>query len=579
MDASNLLKPALARGKLRTIGATTLKEYRKYVEKDAAFERRFQQVLVDEPSVKDSISILRGVKDRYESHHGVNIRDNALVAAVTLSDRYISDRFLPDKAIDLVDEATSALKIEVESKPAELDNLDRSSRRLEIERESLKSEDDDISSKRLLELESELAKIKEKSKELHLQWQSEKKIIDNVKESRTTLDQLKAEAKNAERNSNLQRVAEIMYGEIPAAEESMKKLHVELANMDQGRRILREEVTAEDIAEVVSSWTGIPISRMMAEETARLSTMENQIALRVVGQEDAIRVISNAVRRNRTGISEEGKPIGSFIFLGPTGVGKTELAKALAEFMFNDERAITRIDMSEYMEKHSVARLIGAPPGYVGYEEGGQLTEAIIRKPYSVILLDEIEKAHPEVYNVLLQMLDDGRLTDSLGRIVDFKNTVIIMTSNLGSREVAENIHDREKQREKIGRILKKAFRPEFLNRVDDLLIFQHLNRTEIRKIARMQLNIVMKRLEEKEISFEITDKALDYIASAGFDEIYGARPLKRLIQNEILDELSMLIVKGKIQEGDRVEVDCIDGKIIVVPMKRSELIEAEVMQ
>lgn len=564
MDAGNLLKPALARGQLRAIGATTLREYRKYIEKDAALERRFQPVMIEEPSVKDAISILRGIKDKYEVHHGVRIRDNAIVAAVNLSDRYITDRFLPDKAIDLIDEATSRLKIEIDSKPTEIDRIHRAIRRLEIEREALKKETDEASKKRLGELEKELAELKEQNKGLELQWRTEKDTLDAIKESNRKIDDLKVEAERAERDGNLQRVAEITYGAIPELRKKITQAQTRLTEVQKESKILKEEVTEEDIANVVSSWTGIPVSRMMTEESVKLAHMEDELAKRVVGQKEALRAVSNAVRRSRAGIQEENRPIGSFIFLGPTGVGKTELAKALSQFLFNTEKALTRIDMSEYMEKHAVARLIGAPPGYVGYEEGGQLTEAVRRHPYSVILLDEIEKAHPEVFNVLLQLLDDGRLTDGKGRMVDFKNTVIIMTSNLGSREIAEHAHDKETQEQAIQAILKQAFRPEFLNRVDDIIIFQRLTREELAQIVKLQTNIVARRLAKKGIRLKITDAALEHLASAGYDEIYGARPLKRLIQNEILDELSLRIIEGKIKEGDTVTIDYDGAKVIV---------------
>ncbi len=566
MDAGNLLKPALARGKLRTIGATTLKEYSKYVEKDAAFERRFQQVMVEEPSVKDSISILRGIKEKYEAHHGVRIRDNAIVSAVTLSDRYISDRFLPDKAIDLMDEATSTLKLEIDSKPTEIDTLQRIILRLEIEREALKNEKDGSSKRRLDELEKELADIQEKNKALEMQWKHEKQIIDTIKESSMKIDELRSEAERAERGGELARTAEIQYGEIPEMEKKISEAQTELDNIQAGQKILKEEVTEEDIAQVVSRWTGIPVAKMLSEESARLAHMEDELAQRVVGQKAAIEAVSKAVRRSRAGIQEEGKPIGSFIFLGPTGVGKTELAKALSEFLFNSEKALTRIDMSEYMEKHAVARLIGSPPGYIGYEEGGQLTEAVRQRPYSVVLFDEIEKAHPEVFNSLLQLLDDGRLTDAKGRTVDFKNTVIIMTSNLGSREIAEYSDDPVRQEEELQKILRQAFRPEFLNRVDDTIIFQRLTRDEIKQIVQLQLALVSGRLAKKEISIDVTDAASDHIASAGFDELFGARPLKRVIQNEILDELSLMIIEGKVKEGEKVHIDYDGAKIVMTP-------------
>ncbi|MGK7346275.1 MAG: ATP-dependent chaperone ClpB [Candidatus Nitrospinota bacterium M3_3B_026] len=575
MDAGNLLKPALARGQLRAIGATTLKEYRKYIEKDAALERRFQPVMVEEPSAKDAISILRGIKDKYEAHHGVRIRDNAIVAAVTLSDRYITDRFLPDKAIDLIDEATSRLKIEIDSKPTEIDTIHRAIRRLEIEREALKKESDEASKKRLAELEKELAGLRETNKSLEIKWKTEKESLDSIKDSSRKIDELKVEAERAEREGNLQRTAEIIYGEIPALRKKIKEYQEKLAQAQKEGKILKEEVTEEDIAEVVSSWTGIPLSRMLAEESEKLVHMEDELARRVVGQKEALKAVSNAVRRSRAGIQEENRPIGSFIFLGPTGVGKTELAKALAQFLFDTEKALTRIDMSEYMEKHSVARLIGAPPGYVGYEEGGQLTEAVRRRPYSVILLDEIEKAHPEVFNVLLQLLDEGRLTDGKGRVVDFKNTVIIMTSNLGGREIAEGAHDRSAQEAAVNAILRQAFRPEFLNRVDDIIIFQRLTREELAEIVKLQTAMVAERLARKGIRLTITGAASEHLAEAGYDEVYGARPLKRLIQDEILDELSMKIIEGQIAEGGAVTVDYNGRKTVITSQPRTEPEEA----
>lgn len=563
-DAGNLLKPALARGKLRTIGATTLKEYRKYVEKDAALERRFQPVLVSEPNLKDAISILRGIKEKYEAHHGVRIRDNAIVAAVNLSSRYITDRFLPDKAIDLMDEAASVLKIEIESKPTELDALHRQMRQLEIEREALKAEKDDKTAKtRLKELEKELAELSEQNKELEIHWRNEKEAIDKIKENTKQIDTLRLEAGQAERVGNYQRVAEINYGLIPGLEKGIEEMQKKLAELQKDRKILKEEVTEEDIAKVVSRWTGIPVAKMLKEESQKLVEMEAALAKRVIGQKKAIEAISKAIRRNRAGIAEENRPVGSFMFVGPTGVGKTELAKALAQFMFNDERMITRIDMSEYMEKHSVARLVGSPPGYVGYEEGGQLTEAVRRHPYTVILLDEIEKAHPDVFNILLQVLDDGRLTDSKGRTVDFKNAVIIMTSNLGSAEIAD-IKKADKQEEILMKVLRGFFRPEFLNRIDDIIIFQRLSKEELAEIVELQIAAVKKRLKKKGIDLEISKMASMYLATAGYDDAFGARPLKRLIQTEILDELASEIISGNIKEGDKVLVDFVDDKIVI---------------
>jgi len=568
MDAGNLLKPALARGKIRTIGATTLKEYRKYVEKDAALERRFQPVMVEEPSVQDSISILRGLKDKYEAHHGVRIRDSAIVAAVTLSDRYITDRFQPDKAIDLIDEATSRLKIEIDSKPERIDKIDRRIRQLEIEKKALNKEKDEASLKRLKDLESELANIRESYSALELQWRHEKDLINAIKEPTKKIDALRREAEKAERGGDLQTVAEITYGQIPALQKQIAEAREKIEKLENGSRILREEVTDEDIAHVVSSSTGTPVSRIMAEEGDKLIHMEDNLARRVVGQKQAIKAVSNAVRRSRACLSEEGRPIGSFLFLGPTGVGKTELAKALSHDLFDSEKALTRIDMSEYMEKHSVAKLIGSPPGYVGYEEGGQLTEAVRRRPYSVILLDEIEKANPDVFNILLQTLDDGRLTDSKGRTVDFKNTIIIMTSNLGSQEIARYAGDRGKQEEAVKEVLSQAFRPEFLNRLDDIIIFQRLGEQELKEIVDIQLNFVAKRLAKKNIYIKLAPAAIAHLATAGFDEVYGARPLNRLIQNEIIDELSLMVIEGDIKEGSTAFVDYQKGKIKISPMQ-----------
>ncbi|PIQ78387.1 ATP-dependent chaperone ClpB [Candidatus Peregrinibacteria bacterium CG11_big_fil_rev_8_21_14_0_20_46_8] len=565
MDAGNLLKPALARGKLRTIGATTLKEYRKHVEKDAALERRFQPVMVDEPSQKDAISILRGIKEKYEVHHGVRIRDNAIVAAVELSARYIADRFLPDKAIDLMDEACSALRIEIDSKPAELDRLDRKIRQLEIEKEALKKEKDKASKERAELIEKELAEEKEAAKRLELHWKQEKDLIEEIKAHSKKIDQLKDEAARAERENDLQRVAEINYGELPELNKKVAAAKSKLETIQKDTPLLKEEVTEEDIARIVSRWTGIPVSKMLSEESHKLAEMEDELGKRVIGQRDAIRAVSNAVRRNRAGINEPGRPIGSFIFLGPTGVGKTELAKALASFLFNDEKLLTRIDMSEYMEKHTVARLIGAPPGYVGYEEGGQLTEAVRRKPYTVILLDEIEKAHPDVFNVLLQVLDDGRITDSKGRTVDFSNTVIIMTSNLGSDLIAQHADNYEEQQRAVQALLNRTFKPEFLNRIDDIITFQHLDEKEIAQIVELQMRNVEQRLAEKKITLKLNKKVAAYLAKKGFDKTFGARPLKRLIQNEILDELAMQIIEGKIQEGQEVQIDEKEGRLVIV--------------
>jgi ATP-dependent Clp protease ATP-binding subunit ClpB len=570
-DAGNLLKPALARGQLRTIGATTLKEYRKYIEKDAALERRFQPVMVEEPSVEDAISILRGIKEKYEAHHGVRIRDNAIVAAVNLSNRYISDRFLPDKAIDLMDEAASVLRIEIDSKPTRLDQLERKIRQLEIEKEALKKENDTQSQTRLAEIEKELAELREENGRLELHWKNEKELIDKIKEFSKKIDTLRAEAEYAERNLNLQRVAEINYGEIPELKKHIEQAKEKLTKIQKNHQMLKEEVTEEDIAQVVARWTGVPVTKLLSSEAHKLTNMEKELGERVVSQEEAIKAISNAIRRSRAGIQEEQKPIGSFIFLGPTGVGKTELAKALAQFLFNDEKMITRIDMSEYMEKHSVARLIGSPPGYVGYEEGGQLTEAVRRHPYTVLLFDEIEKAHPEVFNVLLQVLDDGRLTDSKGRTVDFKNTVIIMTSNLASDVIADHVDNREKQRLEVEKALKKAFRPEFLNRIDDIIIFQPLTEKDIRQVVEKQIGLVIDRLTKKNITLELSKAMIDHLGKAGYDPVFGARPLKRLIQHEILDELALKLIDNEIKEGDQVFVDYKSGKTDLKTKKKLE--------
>ncbi|MBU0647580.1 ATP-dependent chaperone ClpB [Patescibacteria group bacterium] len=556
MDAGNLLKPALARGKMRAIGATTLKEYRLYIEKDAALERRFQPVMVTEPSVEDAISILRGIKEKYEVHHGVRIKDSSIVAAVNLSRRYITDRFLPDKAIDLIDEAASTLRMEIDSKPIEIDKIDRKITQLEIEKEALKKEKDDKSKKRLKKIEKDLSEQKEQQKSLELKWQKEKEVITNIKTGKKKLDELKEEAAKAEREHDLEKVAEINYGKIPELQKSLEQSQKGLAKIQKEGGFLKEEVDEEDIAKVVSRWTGIPVDKMLSEESQKLTQMEEQLHKRVVGQEEAIKAVSQAVRRSRAGLQDENRPMGSFIFLGPTGVGKTELAKSLAEFLFDDERAMVRIDMSEYMEKHAVARLIGAPPGYVGYEEGGQLTEAVRRRPYSIILLDEIEKAHPDVFNILLQVLDDGRLTDSKGRTVDFRNAIIIMTSNLASGAIAEFINDRKKQEKAIDDILKTAFPPEFLNRLDGVIIFQHLKPSDMNKIVEIQLEDLVDRLDKKGIKLSISDKAKKQLAIKGYDQVFGARPLKRLLQNTILDELSMMIIENKVKSGDKVKVD-----------------------
>ena len=558
-DASNMLKPQLARGELHTIGATTLDEYRKYIEKDAALERRFQPVMVEEPSVEDTIAILRGLKERYEVHHGVRIQDAALIAAATLSHRYISDRFLPDKAVDLVDEAASRLKIELDSMPTEIDQLERQIMQLEMEKQALKKERDNASKERLSKLEKELADLKEQSSRLKAQWQKEKEEITKSQKFGEQIDQLRTELEQAQRRGDLHRASEIQYGKIPELQKQLDDLKSK--ETAGGHILLKEEVTEEDIAKVVSSWTGIPVSRLQEGERHKLVKMEERLMERVVGQERAIRAVSNAVRRARAGLQDENRPIGSFMFLGPTGVGKTELSKALAEFLFDDERAMIRIDMSEYMEKHTVARLIGAPPGYVGYEEGGQLSEAVRRRPYSVVLFDEIEKAHHDVFNVLLQVLDDGRITDGQGRTVDFKNTVIIMTSNIGSQYIMEDLPKEERDR-RVTEALRAHFRPEFLNRIDEIIIFDRLDDRQITKIVDFQLKRLLQRLGDRKISLELSDDAKRFLVREGYDPAYGARPLRRVIQREILDPLSLEILDGKFQEGDRINVHAADGHL-----------------
>ena len=560
VDASNMLKPMLARGELRTIGATTLDEYRKYIEKDAALERRFQPVLVDEPSVEDTIAILRGLKERYEVHHGVRITDAALVAAAVLSHRYISDRFLPDKAIDLVDEAASRLKIELDSMPTEIDVIEREIMQHEMERQALKKEKDPASKERLKKLEKELAELKEKSSALKAEWQKEKAVIQEQRKWKEELDQLRTELERAQRRGELAKASEIQYGRIPELERKLADATAKAAK-DRQSTLLREEVTEEDIAEVVSSWTHIPVSRLQEGEREKLVKLEEHLHQRVVGQDEAIKAVSNAVRRARAGLQDPNRPIGSFIFLGPTGVGKTELSRALAEFLFDDENAMIRIDMSEYMEKHTVARLIGAPPGYVGYEEGGQLSEAVRRKPYSVVLFDEIEKAHPDVFNVLLQVLDDGRITDGQGRTVDFKNTVIIMTSNVGSQYITEEESKKARSR-LVMDALRAHFRPEFLNRVDEIIIFDRLTEDDLKKIVEIQLRRLTKRLEQQKITLELSDSAKELIAREGYDPVYGARPLRRTIQKEILNPLSIDILDGKVREGQTVHVNAKDGAL-----------------
>jgi ATP-dependent Clp protease ATP-binding subunit ClpB len=568
IDASNMLKPALARGELRAIGATTLNEYRKYIEKDAALERRFQIVFVGEPNVEDTIAILRGLKERYEVHHGVRIKDSAIVAAATLSHRYISDRFLPDKAIDLVDEAAASLRIQIDSLPTDIDQLERRATQLEIEKQALKKEDDPNSKERLLLIDKERAEIREKANTLKANWKQEKDLIARSRQIKERIEQLKIEEQAEERKGNLQRVAEIRYALLRQAEEELNQL---TSQMDgKGHRMLKEEVDEEDIARIVSKWTGIPVSKMLEGEVKKLITMEDRLRQRVVGQDAALERVANAIRRSRAGLSDPKRPIGSFIFLGPTGVGKTELARALAEFLFDDERSIVRIDMSEYMEKHAVSRLIGAPPGYVGYEEGGQLTEQVRRHPYAVVLFDEIEKAHPDVFNVLLQMMDDGRLTDGKGRTVDFRNTVIIMTSNLGSSFLqAEGLRSEpefDEASKQVMHALHSHFKPEFLNRVDDIIIFRPLGKAQLVKIIELRLEDVRRLLAERKISVELTDAAKDLLFTEGFDPNFGARPLKRAIQKLVQDPLAMRILDGEVLHGDHVVVDADKrtGKMIV---------------
>ena len=557
VDASNLLKPALARGELRCVGATTTDEYRKYIEKDAALERRFQPITVREPSVEDTISILRGLKERYEVHHGVRIQDAALVAAASLADRYITDRFLPDKAIDVIDEAASKLRTEIDSMPVEIDELERKIRQLEIEEQALKREKDKQSKERLEKLRKDLAGLREKSTQLKAQWQSEKEIIQRSRELKAKIDQAKLEEQQAERRGELERVAQIRYGTLVELQRELQAQNEKLQAFQKDQMMLKEEVDEEDVAEVVAKWSGVPVSKMLEGETEKLLQMEDRLKARVVGQDRAIALVSNAIRRARAGLSDPNRPIGSFIFLGPTGVGKTELAKALAEFLFDDERAMVRMDMSEFMERHSIARLIGAPPGYVGYEEGGFLTEAVRRKQYTVILFDEIEKAHSDVFNLLLQILDDGRLTDGHGRTVNFKNTVIIMTSNIATEFIAQvNEENYEQVRTQVMEQMRLHFKPEFLNRVDDIIIFRSLGKEQILKIVDLQLQRLIARLAERKLNIVLTDKAKQYLADKGYDPQFGARPLKRVIEKDLLDSLAQEILKGKYLEGDTVKVD-----------------------
>ena len=569
MDAANILKPALSRGELHVIGATTLKEFQKYFEKDKALERRFQPVMVTEPNTLDAISILRGIKEKYETHHHVQIKDEAIIAAVELSQRYISDRFLPDKAIDLIDEAASKLRLEINSKPEELEIIERRIRQLEIEREAIKREKDQ---QKLKELNEEIGNLTEERNRLTAKWQSEKDLVEQIQLRKNDIENLKFEAESAERKGDLGKVAEIRYGRIPDLEKIMVELKEKLTVLQKDSAMVNEEVDAEEIAAVVSRWTGIPVSRMLQSEKEKLLDLEAELHKRVVGQDEAIEAVSNAIRRSRAGLQDTKRPIGSFIFLGTTGVGKTELAKALAEFLFNTENSMVRIDMSEYQERHTVSRLIGAPPGYIGYEESGQLTEAVRRKPYSVVLLDEIEKAHPDVFNILLQVLDDGRLTDNKGRTVDFKNTIIIMTSNIGSHVIQENlehVNDKnrdevfDRTRQQVFELLKKTIRPEFLNRIDEIIMFKPLTQDEIRTVVELQLGIIQKMLGKNEIQLRATKKAIQFIANLGFDPQFGARPIKRVIQKNLLNELSKMILEGKVQKDKEIVVDEKDGKLI----------------
>jgi ATP-dependent Clp protease ATP-binding subunit ClpB len=560
MDAGNLLKPMLARGELRCIGATTLDEYRKYIEKDAALERRFQQVYVDQPSVEDTISILRGLRERYENHHGVKISDSALVAAATLSSRYISDRFLPDKAIDLVDEAAARLKMEITSKPEELDEIDRKILQLEMEKLSLQKESDAASRERLERLEKEIADLKEEQKTLNTQWQSEKDIIDKIQSVKKEIERVNLEIQQAERNYDLNRAAELKYGNLTSLHRQLEAAEGELANTQRsGKSLLREEVTEADIAEIISKWTGIPLNKLVESEKEKLLQLEDELHQRVIGQAEAVTAVADAIQRSRAGLADPNRPIASFVFLGPTGVGKTELAKALAAYMFDTEDSLVRIDMSEYMEKHAVSRLIGAPPGYVGYEEGGQLTEAIRRRPYAVILFDEIEKAHPDVFNILLQILDDGRVTDSQGRTVDFKNSIIIMTSNIGSQyilDVAGDDSRYDEMRHRVMEAMRSSFRPEFLNRIDEIIIFHTLDKKELRHIVLLQVQRLRERLSDRKMSLRLSDTALDFLAEVGYDPVFGARPLKRAIQRELETQIAKAILRGEFNDGDTIFVD-----------------------
>jgi ATP-dependent Clp protease ATP-binding subunit ClpB len=576
MDAANILKPALARGELRAIGATTLDEYQKYFEKDKALERRFQKVIVDEPDTESAISILRGIKEKYETHHKVRIMDEAIIAAVELSERYITSRFLPDKAIDLMDEAASKLRMEINSKPEELDVLDRKVMQLEIEIEAIKREKDEV---KLKSLRSDLANLKEERNELHAQWKNEKDVVDNIQQAKQDIEQFKLEAERAEREGDYGKVAEIRYGKIKEAQERLEKLQQNVEDQKSGKSLIQEEVTSEDIAEVVAKWTGVPVTKMLQSDREKLLRLEDELHKRVVGQQEAIVAVSDAVRRSRAGLQDQKKPIGSFLFLGTTGVGKTELAKALAEYLFDDESAMTRIDMSEYQERHAVSRLVGAPPGYVGYDEGGQLTEAVRRKPYSVVLLDEIEKAHPDTFNILLQVLDEGRLTDNKGRIADFKNTIIIMTSNMGSGIIEEKFNAVkdiptaiEAARTEVLGLLKQTVRPEFINRIDDIVMFTPLNLDNIKEIVSLQLRQVTKMLGKQNITLDATEEAISLLAKQGFDPQFGARPVKRTIQKEVLNELSKQILSGKVTTDSIILIDAFDDELVF--RNQSDLVE-----
>ena len=564
MDASNMLKPSLARGELRCVGATTLNEYRKYIEKDPALERRFQPIFVREPTVEDTIAILRGLKERYELHHGVQIKDQAIIAAATLSQRYISDRFLPDKAVDLIDEAASHLRIELDSLPQEIDVLERKAIQLEIERQSLKKETDRTSVERRDKIDRELAEIREEMDGMKLQWNSEKEVIKGIQDIRSRIENYKTEEINAQRAGDLAKAAEIRYGKLVELNKELEKEQARLGQTQKNKKMLKEEVDAEDVAEVIANWTGIPVARMLESDIQKLIQMEERLKLRVIGQDEGITAVSNALRRSRSGLQDPNRPIGSFIFMGPTGVGKTELARALAEFMFDNEQAMVRIDMSEYMEKHSVARLIGAPPGYVGYDEGGYLTEAIRRRPYAVLLFDEIEKAHPDVLNILLQILEDGRLTDGHGRTVDFKNSIVIMTSNIGGQFIQNQELDDEERRSRTMELMRTTFKPEFLNRIDDMIFFRALGKEDIYRIIGIQMGLIEKRLALRKLSIELTPEAKNYIGDQGFSLIYGARPLKRVLQKLVLDSLAMKILEGTFGEGDHVVVDLQDGSILL---------------